>query len=113
MHPWFRRIIYLVVILAWLLIMCFPTFAFLLATRGQLQVGNRDGRYVRIFLLQEPEAEGIGVEQQRLLSEPIGCRQTSIHYFMWVGEGENVSYCQCFDPSTGAPLPVEGRSCQE
>jgi hypothetical protein len=113
MNPWLRRLVYLAAILIWLLIMSFPTFAFLLATRGQIQIGNNDGRYVRVFLLQEPEAEGIGVEQQRLLREPVGCRRTSVRYFMWAGEGQNVSFCGCFDPSTGAPLPLEGQSCPE
>jgi hypothetical protein len=113
MNRWPRRLIYLVVILVWLLLMSFPAFAFLLATRGQLQVGNDEGQHVRVFLLQEPDAEGIGVEQQRLLRDSPGCRQTSVRYFMWAGEGESVSFCQCFDPSTGAALPVEGQLCQE
>lgn len=113
MKTWLRRLIYLVIILVWLLILSFPTFAFFLAMRGQVQIGNEDGRYVRIFLLQEPDAEGIGIERQRPLREPPGCRQTTVSYLMWVGEGERVSFCQCFDPTTQAPLPVEGQMCSE
>jgi len=113
MNPWLRRSVYLVIILAWLLVMAFPTFAFLLAMRGQLQFGDDNGRHIRIFLLQDQDAEGVGVEQQRLLREPAGCRQTSVRYFMWSGEGENITFCQCFDPVTNAPLPTEGQVCEQ
>jgi hypothetical protein len=113
MKLWLRRFLYLAIVLLWLLVMSLPTFAFFLAMRGQLQLGSQDGRFVRVFLLQEPDAEGVGVERQRLLREPPGCRQTTVSYWMWVGEAENVSFCQCFDPVSNAPLPSEGLVCRE
>lgn len=98
MMRWLRRLAIVLLLFVWALIMAFPVVAVLLATQNQIQIGEEQGRQVRLFLLQEPEQEGIGLEWAR----PVGrgdeapCLQTSIFYLMWVGEGQNVTFCQCF-----------------
>ena len=111
MKRWLRRFGYLLIIIIWLMIMCFPTFAFTLAMREQIQVGSNPRTHLRIFLVLEEDADGIGVEWARpLLGND--CTQTSVIYLLWEGNGsdQNVSFCQCFDPN-GAPLPVGNGRC--
>ena len=95
---WLRRLAFVLLLFAWAVIMAFPVVAVLLATQNQLQIGEEQGRRVRLFLLQEPEQEGIGFEWARPAEREgeAQCLQTSISYLMWVGEGQNVTFCQCF-----------------
>lgn len=111
MKRWLRRLLYLVVFMLWLLLMVFPFVAFTLATKGELRLGGES--HLRIFLVQEAEANGVGFEWRRELFQPDDCLRTSVGYLMWEGESEGVTYCQCFDPTTNAPLPVEGAACVE
>ena len=83
--------------------------AFSLAMRTEISIGNN----IRIFLISEEVGEGIGVEWQRPFSTTNQeCTQTSVNYFMWAGEGENVTYCQCIDVATGETLPSTPTGCK-
>ncbi|RMG97165.1 MAG: hypothetical protein D6706_09025 [Chloroflexi bacterium] len=103
MRTWLRRLLYLLIVVVWLLVMSFPFVAFKLATDGQLLIGN-NGRHVRLFLIQERTANGVGVEWTRPFSRDRSCTRTSITYLLWEGEGENVTYCQCFDTQSNSLL---------
>jgi len=111
MNPWLRRILYLLVIIVWLLIISLPFFSFALAARSQIQVGSTEGDHVRIFLIQEKDAEGIGLEITRSTDYEPNCIQTSVRYFMWKGYPEDVTYCQCMDPDTGKALSATSGAC--
>jgi hypothetical protein len=115
MRRWLRRFGYLFIFIIWLIIMSFPAVAFVLATQGQLQLGSSEQRHLRLFLLEDSEAEGVGIEWARAARGHAGCVRTSVNYIMWAGTSEqkNVSFCQCFDPRTGAPLPVDQSQCNE
>lgn len=108
----------LLIIVLWLAIMMLPMLAFVLARNGQVQLGDSDGRHWRLFLLQEAEAEGLGLERGRPVAPPLdapgaSCLQTSVSYWMWTGEGQDVIYCQCADAATGNRLPQVPPACQE
>lgn len=95
-----RRLIYLVVILVWLIVMCFPISAFILATRGEIKVGEGVQSGLRIFLVQSDDAQGIGFDLSRRLREDPQCSKTSVRYLLWAG-GENdfnIDYCLCYEP---------------
>lgn len=111
MRKWLRRTIIVILLGLWLIFISLPLFAFMLAARNQLQVGDDPRSHIRIFLVQEQNAEGIGVEWTRPYRPNPACSQTSVNYFMWSGEPEPVLFCQCYDPETGAPLPVEASRC--
>ena len=113
MRRWLRRILLLLLFFVWLIFMSFPVVAFVLATQGEFQWGESDGRHLRVFLVQEREANGVGIEWSRLQSRDTHCYQTTLSYLMWEGEGENSSFCQCYDEDTNAPLPVLTQSCKE
>jgi hypothetical protein len=106
MKQWLRRLGYLIIVIIWLLVMAFPIFAFTLAGRGELTFGDATGSHVRLFLLREPDVEGVGVEWTRPYRPQPTCTRTNITYIMWEGRNENTSYCQCFDEISGAALPA-------
>ena len=82
-----------------------PIFACRLVTTGVLQFGNEQGNFLNIFMLQEPEQEGIGVQWSRSFDDEAICTSTSVRYFMFEGEGENLDYCSCTNDPVSRPLP--------
>lgn len=105
-----RRLAYFLIFLIWLLVMLFPLVAVVLATQGQIQIGKETHSHVRLFLLQERETEGVGIEWTRRVQEPPGCAQSSLIYLLWEGEGDNATYCQCYD-ETGAIVVSTPGTC--
>lgn len=105
-----RRLAYALVLLIWLLIMLFPVVAVVLATQGEIQVGKETDSHIRLFLLQERENEGVGIEWTRRVREPAQCAQSSLIYLLWKGEGDNATYCQCYDEA-GAIIVSRPGAC--
>lgn len=109
MKRWLRRLFYLLFFILWLVLMAFPFVAFTLATNGEMRIGGES--YLRLFLVQEIDANGVGFEWRREALSAESCLRTSVGYLMWEGDSEGVSYCQCFDPVTNEALPVRGNVC--
>ena len=86
-----------------------PIFACRLITNGVLQIGNENGNFLNVFLLQEPEQEGVGIQWSRSFDDEAICTSTSVRYFMFEGEGENLDYCSCTHEPETRPLPT---SCE-
>jgi len=112
MIRWLKRVLTAVFLMAWVIILLFPCMAFNLAMQGEIQIGGNSGNHIRLFLLSEKETEGIGVEWQRPFFLNPSCSQTSVTYFLWVGEGENAQFCQCVDPLTGNLSATVSPTCQ-
>lgn len=110
MRRWSRRLVYLLLLLLWLLFISLPFFAFTLAGNKQIELGDPSGIYLRIFVLQEKDSEGVGVEFARPYAPAPSCHQTEVRYFMWVGTGEDVTYCQCLD-DLSQPLSATAGPC--
>ncbi len=91
--------------------MTIPFFAFSLAARSQLQLGSAEGTHIRLFLIQEKDAEGVGVERVQPVSADSDCTQNSVTYLMWKGDAEDVAYCLCVDAETGRALPAKQGRC--
>lgn len=117
MNIWLRRGLMVLFALFWLALILTPTFAFVLARNGQIQIGEIDGRHWRVFMLQQADTEGIGLERARPvdapadLDGPIQCLKTTIDYWMWRGEGMPADYCQCMDATTGTVVDVVPPAC--
>lgn len=112
MDLWKKRFLRIGIVLVWLVFISIPFLMFFLAARGELKVGSQPGTEIRVFLLQEVDAEGIGWEWSRPRSfDDRQCTQTSVRYMMWAGEPENVTFCQCQNAS-GEALPVSAESCR-
>lgn len=83
--------------------MLLPFLAFILAARGEVRIGGEE-RSLRIFLVQEEEAQGVGISWERPLRDQTGCNKTRVTYLMWAGQAQNTAYCLC--PNTGViPCP--------
>lgn len=109
---WLRRLAYFVFFMLWLGVMLFPCMAFTLAMQQQIQIGSSEGSHLRVFLLQEEDTEGVGIEWERpYLRAQATCHITTVAYMLWAGEGENAVYCQCQDPQTGTFSPAPAQSC--
>ena len=93
-----RRLGYISAVLIWLLVMCLPVLAFVLAIRGELKLGDLQETHIRIFMVQGDEQSGLGVEWSRRTNDNADCLKSSLRYLLWAGDGEavNVDYCQCF-----------------
>lgn len=117
MNVWLRRFLMIVVIVFWLALILAPSLAFILARSGQVQIGASEGRHWRLFLVQQADAEGLGLERGRPVAPPpdapesAACLQTTISYWMWAGEGPGTSYCQCLDSATGDLLDIDPPAC--
>ena len=95
--------------------MLLPTMAFMLSRNGQMHLGDSDGRHWRLFLLQDAEAQSLGLERGRPVEPPLeapsaSCLKTTVTYWMWVGEGQDTVYCACVAPA-GASIPQTPPAC--
>lgn len=114
MKQWLRRFGYLLFLVIWLMVICFPTFAFMLAMNGEITLGGGPRHHLRFFMVQEEAADGIAVEWARPLLRQSNCAKTSVVYLLWEGrqDNQNVSFCHCYDAATEAPLPVGENGCR-
>jgi len=106
-----RRLLILLAGILWLLLMVLPMTAFLLAARGEIVLGNNPGSHIRLFLLQDAQEQGVGLEWSRLAGEEAGCFRNNVYYFLWEGEATNAAFCQCFDTDSGGALPASSATC--
>ncbi len=103
-----KRLLYALLLVVWILAIAFPFFAFALAGKGELQAGDTNGRYIRTFLLDSDEAEGIGFVIAGMDGD---CQESSLFYLLWEGEAENGRYCQCLN-NDGEKLSATEGSCE-
>jgi hypothetical protein len=92
-----RRLTYIIVTIIFLIVMSLPVFAFVLAARGELMVGNEQGKFLRLFMVNADRAEGIGLQRVRQSAGDDNCLQGSVRYFLWEGQSQtlNADYCTC------------------
>lgn len=100
-NRWLKRLLYFLLVVAWLLLLALPALAFTLAARGEIVLGNDPQRQTRLFLLQERDVGGIGLVHSRPVaggqSATRQCVETGVRYFLWEGEGESTRSCQCYE----------------
>lgn len=117
MKVWLRRLLILLFVLFWLAVILTPTLAFVLARNGQIQVGRTEERHWRVFLLQDADTEGLGLERSRPVAPPPGapssvrCLRTTVDYWLWSGVGFAADYCQCTDLVTGDATDYIAPAC--
>jgi len=94
-----RRLAYLIVTVVLVIVMSLPILAIGLAARGELMVGSSQGSFIRLFMVNADQVEGIGLQRVRKSSSVDGCLQGSVRYFLWEGQGQTLGadYCTCPD----------------
>lgn len=104
MKPSLRRALYTLIFIGWLAVLALPALAFILAARGEIQLGDDPQRTVRLFLVDEEEADGLGLLRTRPVSEAPYCVETRVRYLLWSGRGESATSCQCYADGSGTAL---------
>lgn len=92
-------------IILWLFLMILPFLIFRLVTNGQLAIGDDPQNQARVFVLQEPGSEGIGLQWTRTRDEAAQCLDTGIYYLMFSVEVENARSCVCMGDLEGRSPP--------
>lgn len=107
-----RKVTYVFLAIAWLIVMTLPILAFVLAARGEIMVGNDMGSNGRLFMVTEDDLQGIGFQRVTKASYE-ACYRTSVRYLFWEGHsaGLNTDFCTCFDLDNG--YAITAPSCSD
>jgi len=100
----------------WLLVMVLPLVGFFLAVNGELAWRRGPGNLEvdRLFLINEPNASGLGYEAARLTSGETFCLRTNVLYFLWRNEeggNPNAAYGQLYQRNASGQLELTGETC--
>jgi hypothetical protein len=95
----------------WLFFAIAPCLAIALAMRGEL-VWSR-GEFVedRVWVVNEPEAAGLGYSAARLVrSQAAGapCVRTHVYFLLWKGASETTEYCECYTQAADGSYELTG-----
>jgi hypothetical protein len=91
-------------VLLWMVVLLIPAFLFLLAIQGEVALWHSgdvpEGEshpLLQVKLLMEVETRGLNITSSNVVrQDDLTCMQTSVRYLLWQGEGNNVSYCDCY-----------------
>lgn len=90
-----------ILLVLWFLVLLTPCALFMLASRGEmtLDLGSAPGQTARVWLVMEEDERGLGLSLPSVHTDDDPnalCVQTDVRYFLWQGEAEPVSYCDCY-----------------
>jgi hypothetical protein len=102
-----RRAAYVIATVVWLVLMTLPILAFILAARGEIMLGDDPGSNVRLFMVNEDELHGIGLQRTSEINFGEDCYRTSVDYLLWEGDAseQDIDFCTCYDLDTGYASP--------
>ena len=105
-RPYWRKLLNrlgcLLLFMVWLVVMAMPCFFVTLVVEKEIIYSRSElpEDEIRLFLLDDPDQRGFGLQIGSIRSggaeEGEYCVATSVHYLMWKGEEENVSFCNCY-----------------
>ncbi len=105
MKVWLRRLLFTAVFLFWCSFMLLPTIFFVGLADGQMVWGDDPHDQIRLFLMQKPGQEGLGLQWSRPVTADKACVQTTVRYFMFAGEAANNDLCTCLAPPNSGDVP--------
>ena len=100
-------------IAGWLLLITVPFCLVLFAIRGDITWNRGSLTQDRLWLVNlaaEPGQEaaaGVAYSATRLVTPAAAlapgalCARTTVHFFLWRGRSETISYCECYQPRGG------------
>lgn len=89
----------------WLFFVMLPTFLLIMAMQGELGLWHGGDvpepeahPIILVRLLMDIDTQGFSVTTSSIASqtETAACMQTHVQFLLWEGEGEAVSYCDCY-----------------
>ncbi len=95
-----RRIGCAIGVVLWLLVLLTPCIFITLAVRYEitLDTGSAPEQRLRLWLIMEADQRGIGFSNASVReSEGQTCVQTDVQFYMWQGQAEPVSFCNCYE----------------
>jgi hypothetical protein len=90
----------------WLFFVMLPTFLLILAIQGELGLWHGGDipepeahPMILVRLLMDIDNQGFSVTTSSIVgqTETNACVQTHVRFLLWEGEGEDVSYCDCYE----------------
>ncbi len=90
-----------------------PCLLVVFINTGELAWKRGDFVEDRVWLVQEPDAAGIGYSSARIISREANgplCVRTNVSFVLWQGASENLNYCECYAPNAGGSYDYTG-SC--
>jgi hypothetical protein len=105
-----RRVGCGVAVILWALFMLIPGFLLLLAVQNEVIIWHGSGvpepeahPLLQVKLLMEIQTRGVSITTSSLQAgaNHQTCMQTHVRYVLWQGQGENVSYCDCYTRAEG------------
>jgi hypothetical protein len=112
-----RRLGCAVALIFWFALLMLPCFFFALLRDGEIVLSQGDipGQELRVWLLSESDERGFGLSRPVVIQGDDFsrvCVETHVDYYLWAGEGEPTSYCECYVRDITAEmspwLPTEG-----
>ena len=103
-------------LLVWLVVITVPFCLILFAIRGDVSWRRGVLTQDRLWLVAaEPgqgSAAGVAYSATRLVAspaEPQGavCARTTVYFFLWRGQSETISYCECYQPRTAPETGID------
>lgn len=95
-----------VAVILWFLILLTPCLCIVLATQGEITIatGSAPGQQMRLWLVSEADQRGIVLSTASIHqpSENAVCVQTDVRFFLWAGEADPTSYCECYGRSSSS-----------
>jgi hypothetical protein len=90
-------------LLTWLVIMLIPCFFIALAVHPDIIIttGSAPNQMLRFWLINEADHRGVGMSTATVHpgSQDGGlCVQTDVRFFLWTGQNNPTSYCECYAP---------------
>ncbi len=112
-RPLKRRRLRTLALMIWFLLLLTPCACFYFSVQQELTIplGSAPGQAVRVWLVMESRARGLGFSIGQVASETPTelCVQTTNGYLLWSGRGEDAIFCECYTrPDSRQPWSYVG-----
>ncbi len=90
----------------WAILILSPCILITLAAQGEINISTGDApdQRLRIWLIMEAAQRGVGISNASIHKQDNGqtCVQTDTSFFLWQGQADSVSYCECYQHEDGS-----------
>lgn len=115
-----RRIGCTIALVLWFTLLLVPCFLIVMAVQGEIVItqGDLPGQQLRVWLIMEADQRGFGVSSATVYrdGDNNACVQTDTRFWLWEGEADPVSYCECYaradTESVWSPTGTESGVCR-
>lgn len=85
----------------WFAILLLPCALVVIAVRQEIVIsqGDAPGQQTRFWLISEADQRGFGLSTASVMqiSENALCVQTNVHFYLWTGSADPLTYCECYE----------------